>query len=51
LLQLLQSKNSFLLKTGAERSVHQPSRQKLEPGLAEALNLEHEDLLGVCLSG
>jgi homoserine kinase len=31
--------------------LHQPFRQKLGPGLEQALQLEHEDLLGVCLSG
>ena len=31
--------------------VHQPARKKVVPGLARALELEHPDLLGVCLSG
>lgn len=30
---------------------HQPHRASLVPGLTEVLNLEHPDLLGVCLSG
>ena len=30
---------------------HQPYRAALVPGLAEALTLEHPDLLGICLSG
>jgi homoserine kinase len=30
---------------------HQPYRQMLVPGLAEAMELEHPGLLGVCLSG
>jgi homoserine kinase len=30
---------------------HQPYRAQLVPGLSEALQLEHPDLLGVCLSG
>jgi homoserine kinase len=30
---------------------HQPYRTRLVPGLAEALELEHPDLLGICLSG
>jgi homoserine kinase len=31
--------------------MHQPYRQKLVPGLAEALALQHADLLGICLGG
>jgi homoserine kinase len=30
---------------------HQPFRAHLMPGLADALALDHPDLLGVCLSG
>jgi len=51
LLQLLQSENFSLLKQALSDRLHQPFRQKLVPGLAQALELEHEDLLGVCLSG
>ena len=51
LLQLLQSENFSLLKQALGDRLHQPFRQKLVPGLAQALQLEHEDLLGVCLSG
>jgi homoserine kinase len=31
--------------------LHQPFRGPLVPGLEQAINLEHEDLLGICLSG
>ena len=31
--------------------VHQPARQRIVPALTEALELQHPDLLGVCLSG
>jgi homoserine kinase len=51
LLQLLQSENFSLLKQALGDRLHQPFRQQLVPGLAQALELEHEDLLGVCLSG
>ena len=51
LLQLLHSENFSLLKQALSDRLHQPFRQKLVPGLAQALALEHEDLLGVCLSG
>jgi homoserine kinase len=51
LLQLLQSENFSLLKQALSDRLHQPSRQKIVPGLAQALELEHKDLLGVCLSG
>jgi len=51
LLQLLQSENFSLLKQALSDRLHQPFRQKLVPGLAQALALEHQDLLGVCLSG
>jgi homoserine kinase len=51
LLQSLQSKDFSVLKHAMGDRVHQPSRQKIVPGLAEVLELEHRDLLGVCLSG
>jgi homoserine kinase len=51
LLQLLQSGDFSLLKQALSDRLHQPFRQKLVPGLAQALELEHDDLLGVCLSG
>jgi homoserine kinase len=31
--------------------LHQPYRKQIVPGLAALLELEHPDLLGVCLSG
>ncbi len=51
LLQSLHSGDFSLLKQALSDRLHQPFRQKLVPGLAEALELEHRDLLGVCLSG
>jgi homoserine kinase len=51
LLQLLQSGDFSLLKQALDDRLHQPFRQRLVPGLEQALHLEHEDLLGVCLSG
>jgi len=51
LLQSLQSEDFSLLKLALGDRVHQPWREKIVPGLAEVLNLEHRDLLGVCLSG
>jgi homoserine kinase len=50
-LQVLQSGNYELLKQSMADRLHQPFRQCLVPGLENALHLEHEDLLGVCLSG
>ena len=50
-LQLLHSGNYGLLKQAMSDRLHQPYRQSLVPGLETALHLEHEDLLGVCLSG
>lgn len=51
LLQTLQSGNYELLRQAMADRLHQPFRQSLVPGLEKALNLEHDDLLGVCLSG
>lgn len=34
-----------------EDRCHQPYRERLVPGLRRALDLQHPDLLGVCLSG
>jgi homoserine kinase len=51
LLQSLQSGDFSLLKHAMRDRVHQPARRKVVPGLAQALELEHPDLLGVCLSG
>jgi homoserine kinase len=41
----------LLLKQALSDRIHQPYRQRLVPGLEQALHIEHEDLLGVCLSG
>ncbi len=51
LLQSLHSGDFSLLKHALRDRVHQPARNKVVPGLARALELEHPDLLGVCLSG
>jgi len=51
LLQALQSGNFALLREAFHDRMHQPYREKLVPGLKQALSLEHPDLLGVCLSG
>jgi len=51
LLQAVQSGDYSLLREALHDRIHQPFRQKLVPGLAEALAMEHPDLLGVCLSG
>jgi homoserine kinase len=51
LLYALQSGNFPVLRHAFQDRIHQPYRQRLVPGLSEALALEHPDLLGVCLSG
>jgi homoserine kinase len=51
LLSALQTGNFPVLRQAFQDRIHQPFRQKLVPGLSEALALEHPDLLGVCLSG
>jgi homoserine kinase len=51
LLCALQTGNFPLLRQAFQDRIHQPYRQRLVPGLSEALALEHPDLLGVCLSG
>ena len=51
LLQSLQSQDFSMLKLALGDRIHQPSRADIVPGLAEVLQLEHRDLLGVCLSG
>lgn len=51
LLQGLQSGNFALLREALQDRIHQPFRQRLIPGLEQALALEHPDLVGVCLSG
>jgi len=51
LLGALQTGRFALLREALQDRIHQPFRQELVPGLAQALALEHPDLLGVCLSG
>ena len=51
LLNALRTEDFSLLKHAMRDRVHQPAREKIVPGLREALQLEHPDLLGVCLSG
>ncbi len=51
LLQSLQSGDFSLLRQALSDRLHQPFRKTLVPGLEQALALEHEDLLGICLSG
>jgi len=51
LLNALHGEDYSLLKHALNDRVHQPPRQKIVPALAEALKLDHPDLLGVCLSG
>ena len=51
LLHALQSEDFSLLHEALADRLHQPHRQKLIPGLDQALMLDHPDILGVCLSG
>ena len=51
LLHSLQSEDYSLLKHALNDRLHQPSRQAMAPCLAAVLEVEHPDLLGVCLSG
>jgi homoserine kinase len=51
LLYGLQNGDFRVLREAFRDRIHQPYRQKLIPGLSEVLELEHPDLLGVCLSG
>ena len=51
LLHALQSEDFSLLHEALSDRLHQPHRQKLIPGLDQALMLDHPDILGVCLSG
>jgi homoserine kinase len=51
LFQALQSGDFGMLREALRDRLHQPYRQMIVPGLEKALNLEHRDLLGVCLSG
>jgi homoserine kinase len=51
LLHALQTEDFSLLHEALSDRLHQPHRQRLIPGLEQALLLDHPDLLGVCLSG
>ena len=51
LLQALQSRQHSLLREALRDRCHQPFRLMLVPGLEQLLELEHPDLLGVCLAG
>jgi homoserine kinase len=51
LMQALAGHRHDLLREALKDRWHQPYREALVPGLAEALALDHPDLLGVCLSG
>lgn len=51
LLHALRSGRFDAIRDALQDRWHQPYRAALVPGLAEALALEHDDLLGVCLSG
>lgn len=51
LLQLLRNGEFSLLRQALDDRVHQPYRAEVVPGLREALDLQHPDLLGICLSG
>jgi homoserine kinase len=51
LIHALQSEDFSLLHEALSDRLHQPHRQRLIPGLGQALLLDHPDLLGVCLSG
>jgi homoserine kinase len=51
LVQALQSREFSLLREALRDRCHQPFRCPLVPGLEQLLELEHPDLLGVCLAG
>ncbi len=51
LLQAVQFDRPELLREALRDKWHQPYRASLVPGLAEALALDHPDVVGVCLSG
>jgi homoserine kinase len=51
LFQALQSREYSLLREALRDRCHQPFRLLLVPGLEQILELEHPDLLGVCLAG
>ena len=51
LLHSLQTRDFSTLRHALSDRLHQPARQSIVAGLKEALELQHPDLLGVCLSG
>lgn len=51
LLHAVQSRDFSLLKHALADEVHQSARAEIVPGLKEALQLQHPDLLGICLCG
>lgn len=51
LLTSISSGNFALLGEALQDRLHQPYRQKLVPGLQQALTLQHPGLLGTCLCG
>jgi threonine synthase len=51
LLQALQARDYGQVREALRDRWHQPFRRPLVPGLERALELEHPDLLGICLSG
>jgi homoserine kinase len=51
LLEALRTSDFALLREAIEDRLHQPYRAAIVPGLKEALELRHPNLLGVCLSG
>lgn len=51
LLGSIASGNYALLREALQDRLHQPYRQRLVPGLEQALALQHPDLLGTCLCG
>jgi homoserine kinase len=51
LMHSLQNGDFALLKEALRDRWHQPFRQRLVPGLEQALGIDHPNVLGVCLCG
>lgn len=51
LLAAVRDRDGGALRSALDDRVHQPYRVRLVPQLRELLELQHPDLLGVCLSG
>jgi homoserine kinase len=51
LMHSLQNGDFTLLREALRDRWHQPFRQRLVPGLEQALGIDHPDVLGVCLCG